>query len=467
MNTVSLASPGLSGPVMSAFDAAYQWEVNVPDYNNVMLDKYNGQFNDIFLMFYNIGARRAVQTPQGWGWEKGMIARSWASGGNVSGAAGATVTVTIDAADVENSRSYPIIGDLWMHVESGVVGRIETKPAGNQVTIKPKMQADAFVITTGDKFIQVGTAFAEGTGQPLGRQNFWYKYYWYTQIVKHTYEQTGSMLTNKPQWNVIKPSIGEGSQAIDSYWTEGTMDMEYLHFRDWAYTFFFGQVADNLTDIQTTTGLDYELGQRGYTLGIGTDGLTRADLRSIGNVMETRFSSNNYLALINWTDYNSLNDSILSDLANTNISLTTSNFVAQKYFGGDIQKSDALVSTFDWNLLKMDGFNYILKKNRIYSDPAGAGVDTGATNYLTSRNYFIPMNKVEYIENGKTAFGNHVEFVYKSMNGYNRLFELTYDGRAANIPIGEFDLKKAYLTAEAGWFFRGLEQFAMTDASGT
>jgi hypothetical protein len=77
------------------------------------------------------------------------------------------------------------------------------------------------------------------------------------------------------------------------------------------------------------------------------------------------------------------------------------------------------------------------------------------------------MNKVEYIENGKSAFGDHVEFVYKSMDGYNRLFELTLDGRAAPLPIGEYDLRKSYLTAEAGWFFRGLEQFAKTNNSGT
>jgi hypothetical protein len=467
MNTVALPSPGLSGSVMSAFDAAYQWEVNVPDYNRLMIDKYNGQFNDIFLMFYNIGNRRAVQTPQGWGWEKGLIARSWATSTTVTGASGAAVTLTITAADVDSEgNSYPIVGDLWMHVETGVVGRIDVKST-NTVEIKPRISTENFAVSNGDAFIQVGTAFAEGTGQPVGRQNFWYKYYWYTQIFKHTYEQTGSMLTNRPQWNRIQPAIGSGGTAIDSYWTEGTMDMEYLHFRDWAYTFFFGQVADNLTDIQTTTGLDYEIGQRGYEFGIGTDGLERADLVSLGNVMDKRFSSNVYMCLLNQTDYSSLNSSILTDLANTNIGMSTAQYAAQKYFGGDMARGQALQSTFDWNLVEIDGFKWVLKKNRIYSDPSGAGVSVSGDNYFTSRNYFIPMNKVEYVENGKQAFGDHVEFVYKSMNGYNRLFELTYDGRAADIPIGEMDLKKAYLTAEAGWFFRGLEQFAMTNSSGT
>jgi hypothetical protein len=155
-----------------------------------------------------------------------------------------------------------------------------------------------------------------------------------------------------------------------------------------------------------------------------------------------------------------LNDSLLSDLAGTNLN-ATNQLIADKFFGGNLESSAGLTSTFDWQSVAMDGFSWILKRNRMADDPTGMGISVETDNFFDGLNYFLPMNSIEYRdEAGKTALGKHIEFIYKAMDGYSRLFELTLDGRAAPTPIGPSDLRASYLTCEAGWFFRGLTQFA-------
>ena len=155
----------------------------------------------------------------------------------------------------------------------------------------------------------------------------------------------------------------------------------------------------------------------------------------------------------------------LSDLSGTNLN-ATNQLIADKYFGGNLQTSQGLVSTFDWQSVAMDGFTWILKRNRMADDPTGMGVTVTTANYFDALNYFIPMTSVEYRdEAGKTALGSHIEFIYKAMDGYSRLFELTLDGRAAPTPIGPYDLRASYLTCEAGWNFRGLTQFARSTSA--
>ncbi len=465
--TVGLASPGVSGvPVLSAFDATWQWEVAVPDYSRRMIDQFNGQGADLFLMWYNLGMKRAVQTTKGWTWERALITSTFSSNATTANFGnGATATVVITASEVDSSgNSYPIVGEVWKHVPTGTTGRIATK-VGSTLTIVPLMTTEAFgVITAGDEFVQIGTAWAEGSAQPEGKQNFWLKYYWAVQHFKHTYSATGSMLTNEPQWNEIAYALGGTGKSVTSFWSEGTMNMEYYHFRDLAYTMFFGKQADNLTNIQTSTGLDYEIEQRGYDYPAGAT-FDRTDLRNIGNEMSKRWSTNIYLALLQGEQYQSLNDSILSDLSGTNLN-ATNQLIADKYFGGNLAKSQGLVSTFDWQSVAMDGFTWILKRNRMADDPTGMGVSVTTANWFDALNYFIPMTSVEYRdEAGKTALGSHIEFIYKAMDGYSRLFELTLDGRAAPTPIGPYDLRASYLTCEAGWNFRGLTQFARSTSA--
>lgn len=461
-----LPSPGLTGTLLSQFDATYQWTTLAPNYSRMLKAKYGDQGYSLFLMFYNLGMKEAVQTPKGSTWEKGFIKALFSSSASAGPyTAGQTATVILAASEIDaDGYSYPLVGDVWMHMETGVQGLILTNSAGT-LTIKPLLSTEAWgTIEAGDTFIKIGTAFAEGTDHPIGRQNYWYKYYWQTQIFKTTYALSGTQLTNQPQWNRLDYVDNNGGIAGYDFWTEGTTDAEYQMMSDFAYTFFFGKTATNTSIPRTSTGLDYEITQRGINYAAGNT-FDRTDLQLIGEELSQVWGGNTYLALMNLNDYQSLNSDILTDLANTNIALTTQAQVSDMFYGGDMAKTQSLTSTFDWNAVIIDGFTYFIKRNRIMDDPKGAGASASTSfqdsGFMTRKNYIVPMNKTTD-RNGSTA--DHISFKYASRNGYNRLMEITENGRAATVPVGRTDFREYLLSAEAGWSFSCLEHFVLTNS---
>jgi hypothetical protein len=251
---------------------------------------------------------------------------------------------------------------------------------------------------------------------------------------------------------------------MTGYFMEGTDNVDYYHMRDFAYSFFYGQVADNITGVQTSTGLDEQVTARGIVYDAGPT-FDRDNLIAFGNLAKKKWSTYWYMALMNGTDLQTLNESLLTDLQNTNIGLTTKNTLTDRYFGGNVTLMEQLTSTFNWQeVILPNGVKFELKENTLMNDPNGAGVTVSTANAFDGVNYMIPLTGTQTKDGGMAP---NVEFIYLAKDGYNRLFETSFDGRANRVPIGPYDKRSFYSTSEAAWNFRGLTQFGITTSAGS
>ena len=116
--------------------------------------------------------------------------------------------------------------------------------------------------------------------------------------------------------------------------------------------------------------------------GAGNFGV--ADLRTIASVMSRRYASNLFLTWLTNELYSDLNQEISSgssayELGNANLVNATTQAIADVFFGGNMEQTQTLFSTFSWQALNIDGYNFALKNARFMQDPAttAANVSSG------------------------------------------------------------------------------------------
>ena len=459
--------PGFTDQILSGFDATYYNTTLVQAYANDIINKYGDQGFSDFMMISALGGRRGISNDTYYGWERGFLNQSITANATVTASgAGASVAFALIAGNVVSStnKTFVRVGDIIVNLTTKDRLRVSAVSVNTSthvatVTAFPLDGTATVTVTTADVFMIIGNAFDEGTGQPESIQNTWYKYSTRTQIVKDTYSLSGSQLTNQPQWF-------QGPNG--SFISEGGYAAEYRMALKMAYTMIYGQTNTNTSNItaRTTTGLDNEISSRGLVVDYGAtvSDFGVADLISVKNSQLRRWSSNLMLCWLPTGMLDALTTSLLSSsyLNNSNINNATTKLAAMGYVGGDMSAIQSLSTTFGWDEVNVSGMSFLLKNLRMLNDPQGAGAsDTGFTQ---STGYVIPMNKTENKETGDLA--SRIELVYKSLNGVNRLFNVTQDGRASSKQIGQYDIDALYYSAEYGWMFRGLEQFTKLNLTG-
>jgi len=333
-----------------------------------------------------------------------------------------------------------------------------TTVSGVTVTVKPVLSGTTDTVAVGDIFVVVGSAWAEGTDQPISSQSFWTKYNWKTQIFKETYQLSGTQKTNAPQWMEVEYGDGK-TKKMNGFFYEGQDEAEYRLIKQIALSMIFGQSQTNSSVPQTFSGLDSEITSRGYTHSVGGSGnFDVSDFRTIANVMSRRYSSNLFLAWLTNELYSELNQDLNSAsgsyIQNANLVNATTQAIADVFFGGNMEQTETLFSTFSWQAINVDGYNFALKNARFMQDPATTAANT--TSQLRRRGWVIPLNKVQDAEG---VLRNRIELVYKEMDGYSRFMEITDDGRASARKIGPTDVARLYLSSDLGFDFFTLEQF--------
>lgn len=458
--------PGFTDQILSGFDATYYNTTLVQAYANDIINKYGDQGFSDFMMISALGGRRGISNDTYYGWERGFLNQSITANENVTAAgAGQSVEFNLIAGNVVTAtgKTFVRVGDIIVNLTTKDRLRVSSVVVTSgvaAVTAFPLSGAATVTVTINDVFMIIGNAFDEGTGQPESIQNTWYKYSTRTQIVKDTYSLSGSQLTNQPQWF-------QGPNG--SFISEGGYAAEYRMALKMAYTMIYGQANTN-TNItaRTTTGLDNEISARGLVVDYGT---TTADfgvqaLIDVKNSQLRRWSSNLMLCWLPTAMLDSLTESLLTSsyLNNANINNATTKLAAMGYVGGDMNAIQQLSTTLGWDEVNVSGMSFILKNLRMLNDPQGAGAAGYDTGFTQKTGYVIPMNKTENKETGDLS--SRIELVYKSLNGVNRLFNVTQDGRASSKQIGQYDIDALYYSAEYGWMFRGLEQFTKLNTTG-
>jgi hypothetical protein len=449
--------PGFNDVILSGFDATYQNTTLVQAYANDIINKYGDQGQSDFLMLTSLGGRRGIANDTYYGWERGFYDRFITSNQAVTaGSAGAAITFNLAAGDVTTplGKTFVRIGDILLNnanMQRLYVSNIVVTSGVAAVTASPLGGASVTAaVAVGDTLAIIGNAFAEGVGQPESIQTTWFKYLTRTQILKDTYSLSGSQDTNQPQWF-------QGPEG--SFFSEGAFIAEHRMIKKMATTMIYGQLNNNAgIPVRTTTGLDIEIGNRGYTLPYGATvaDFGREDLRAIATEMQKRWGGNLYLTWLPMPMLSAINDSLFNDLSNGNLMNAVNRLVADNFVGGDMKAVESLSTTFGWNAVNIDGTMFVLKNLRVLNDPQG--VAASSTGKPQSTGYVVPMNKTENRETGDLA--SHIELVYKSRGGVNRLFDVNRDGKSSPVKIGQFDINAIYYLAEYGWMFRGLERFS-------
>jgi len=460
----ALPTPGLTDTVLTTFDASYWNTTLAPIWNRKMAQKYGDQGIESYMLLYNMAQKEGVQNDKGFGWEKGLIDRVFRINANVADpGAGNNLVVVVAAADVDSlGNSYPREGDEYMLTNNLVVGRVISKST-TTVTLRPKIATDNFgaVTAASSIFVCVGSSWDEGTLQPDSVQSYWYKYNWRVQIMKDTYALSGSMKTNKPQWDTIAPiSPMTGKSMGSAFTTEGTQEAEFRMFKRAALTFLWGQESTNTGVPRSSTGLDYEIGQRGYTHSLSGGPLEVADYRAISTEQTKRFAKNLFVDLLPLELYRTIKADIPTNLVDAQINDYTDRKIKNLFTAGDgMTATPGLDATFDYFAFTDDGFTHLLNRFQMFDDPTA--MNANSTSPLRSRAWFLPTSA---IENKFGGLQKRCQLKYKSMDGYSRLFEVTQDGRASSRKIGDRDWDATYLSCEIGYFFVGLEQFTRVTA---
>jgi hypothetical protein len=478
-NTPVGASSGLNGQLLTLFDASYQTGLLVPHYLRTLKNKFGDNGLSDFQLLMGLGMKRGVQNTTGWHWEKGLYDAPIVVTTTVD-APGAGLPLTFvsdtDASSTSspavNNLSFPFVdqpanttyakeGQILMNTSVATLPLYRvTGVTNSSVTIRPLLSGTNSAATLGDIFVVVGSAWDEGTDQPISSQSFWTKYSWKTQIFKETYQLSGTQKTNAPQWMEVEYGDGK-TKKMSGFFYEGQDEAEYRLIKQIALSMIFGQSQTNSSIPQTFSGLDAEITSRGYTHSVGGSGqFDVSDFRTIANVMSRRYSSNLFLAWLTNELYSELmqdlNNGVSGStlLQNANLVNATTQNIADVFFGGNMEQTESLFSTFSWQAINVDGYNFALKNARFMQDPATTAANT--TSQLRRRGWVIPLNKVQDAEG---VLRNRIELVYKEMDGYSRFMEITDDGRASARKIGPTDVARLYLSSDLGFDFFTLEQF--------
>ena len=506
-NNAVTASSGLDGSLLSLFDASYTTGLLVPHYLRTLKNKFGDNGLSDFQLLMGLGMKRGVQNITGWHWEKGLydapvvsfgastppsptagqsltfVSDNIAGGGqvpNVSSSNPLTFLGNNSGATVANGQAYleqpadtvsspnvlytyAKVGQILMNTSNANLPQYRVTAVNsvtNVVSLTPLLSTTAEAVLAGDIFVVVGSAWAEGTDQPVSSQSFWTKYNWKTQIFKETYQLSGTQKTNAPQWMEVEYGDGK-TKKMNGFFYEGQDEAEYRLIKQIALSMIFGVSSTNTGIPQTFSGLDAEIASRGYSHSVGaTAGFDISDLRTIANVMSRRYSSNLFLAWLTNELYSKLNIALnngnSSYLANANLVNATTQNMADVFFGGNMEQTETLFQTFSWQALNVDGYNFALKQARFMQDPATTAANYGTNAPLRNRGWIIPLNKVQDAEG---VLRNRIELVYKEMDGYSRFMEITDDGRASARKIGPSDVARLYLSSDLGFDFFTLEQF--------
>jgi hypothetical protein len=406
-----------------------------PDMRRQFMRRHN-MYNSFYARLKEMGLGRPLKSPNTQHYEQDWIKNNFKVGSaTVPGGAGATMVITLHAESMFTTSimgqtvafSYPIVGDIIeikvSRVQAQIIAKDETVNP-NTITVKPIQAADSLVgaVTAGDRIFIVSNAFAEGTGQPKGRVERWFKYMNVPQIIKHSFVITGSAMTDEIP--VIQPIPGQ----TGSYLIIGTENEEMRHYDAISGALLFGQLSDNITDVphgvsynapvRTTEGMIEYASTRGNTYQHTKTGVVLADFDAYSAIMERERIQGDILLHMQGYRYGSALENALIDFVDTScFEYVSRSFgpVGEALAGADPQ--DFFVH-IGFKGIKKGGYYHLFTKMNEFNDIMGAGT-TGYSypdiSVIAPLGVMRNKNWNEYIPT--------IGYDYKALGGYSREYE--------------------------------------------
>ena len=446
--------------ILSTFD------IVKPEIFNQYIKRFGDQGLNLFIWLWS----RGLEVPTGNDayshyeddWKTDVITIRTTN--NTAHAAGAAVTLNINDT---SGRVYVRVGDIIMFKGTGGIHGVKARVNSlNQtagaatMTVSPlNVLASIPSVTAADEVIIVTNAFAEGTGQPIGRYSGFSKVTNNVQIIKESFGITGNALTDQ-LWFEIKNAAG----GLIGYAAKGQEDMDYRFAKAVDGAYFIGERNTNTTvtvdavtgaPMTTTEGLLTGIKSSGKTVGYTTT-FELADFNTIDKYLTTQFVGGSSLFGMGIDLDQAVEDKLFSSLKMTGYDPTTlEQGVVNDLFAGN---RDVAMSI---------GFSSFKKSDRPYIFKRLSGLSDiksfGATGYNWSKVGFIMPNDKQTDHKTKDKIDS-MRTRYKALGSYNRKLETwNIAGAGGGTYVTDVDAKNLYMRGHVGLETFGLNRFIIVE----
>ena len=458
-NTVAPQSVMLQS-ILSNFDAIK------PEVFNQLVKKYGDQGLNIYQWLWS----RGLEVPTANDafihyeddWKHDVVTIRANSG------AGSTGALTVVPINDTSGRVYVRVGDTvifkgatGIHGVRARVYALDQTAGAATMTVAPFISTEAIpAVTLGDQVMIYGNAFAEATGQPIGRYSGFSKVTNYVQIFKESFGISGSALTDQ-LWFEIPNASGNG---LMGYINKGQMDMDFRYMKQVDGAFLVGVKNTNTTvnvdaitggEIITTEGIFTGIKNSGKTVGYTTT-FELADFNTVDKYLTTQYVGGSPLFGMGIDLDQAVEDKLFSTLKQTGVDPTmVSEGVVNDLFGGSRDRAMSI------------GFNSFRKSDRTYIFKRLSGLSDlksfGATGYNWSKVGFMLPNDKQTDSKSRDKIDS-MRMRYKALGSYNRKLEAwNIAGAGGGTYVTDVDANNLYMRGHVGLELFGLNRFIIVE----
>ena len=338
--------------------------------------------------------------------------------GSIAAESGNQGTLTVSGDDDTAAGHHALrVGDLIQNAG----GNIYLVQSGSALTWKVQLVGAAETATLGSsEFVIIGNAYAEGTGQPDGLTPRVHHYQNNCQIIKETFEVTGTEATNITYLKVDSPKSGSGYL----WYLKGEADT-YNRFMDYCeLACVLGQAGDaNTVDtgdtggsrVYLTEGLLPFMENKGQSMDLGASAITMADFDAAVKSLD-KFRGAKEMAL-----YAGINLSLDID----DLLAAQGAYAAGGANYGTFANNKDMALNLGFNSFSRGGYTFHKKTYDLFNHPSLLGA-TGF-NY-NGYGMCIPMDSQKDARSGEKVPSLRIR--YKAANGYSREMEHWLTGSA-------------------------------------
>jgi hypothetical protein len=394
------------------------WDALKDDFDAVAYLPFGDEYWDAMNQIMNGIGNREIAKQQIVNWfEMNRMEVPFTVATETGGAtAGSTITVTIPSGEVDalTGYSFPIKNEIWRHARTGELYQIITKPAANQLTLRPLKASvvPATDIAANDTFFYVGVSVQENSPAQDPKFIFDTKYSAKLQTFRNDALSSSEALYNQLWYTQL-----ENGTATPYSNSRDIIYLQREHQVAIVNTFLAGSPADNtgLNGYQFANGLLPTILTSGQVVDCDTTtaGPDITDIYALeAKLSKIDGSVKNYMV---WTSGQS--SSVLEQLLlqyNKNANISINKVQMEKTFWGEGAYADLMSTTYSFNNLVFNNKNFGLVRMGIFDNPQTFNVAAGNGNANPWPGYavFLPMTS-QGVDDGLGNMGKYIRLAHK------------------------------------------------------
>jgi hypothetical protein len=423
-----------------------------PEKLNTLFERYGDQGLSMLQVLRTLGFENPVSQDTYSHFEANRIHENFIALSSASGAAGATVDITLSPEDLDgNNRFYPRQFDIVMlkNEVTGIIMEIDsTTPAAPVLTVLPNVATDAISVLAGETVIIISAAFSEGSGQPKGAVRGVVEIFNDAQIIKETVSATGSEMVRQT-WT----SVTDMGNNIPAYYMLGTqLDIDYRLSLKIDGAILFGKRTTNNAAvdpatgrrIKTTQGAVNAIRTRGHDFPVADGDLDVPLFDQIDRILDQEGCSKYVMTMLGIKRHQEIENVLYEYLQNTEESFATDQ-MATDLFGGGLDGKSKAVSVNFQSLFKSER-KFLFKRMNNFNNAKTYGSDGYG---MPTYGIFMPLGKSKDPRTGKPL--ESVGIRYRQLGAYNRRMEVwTVGGAGEGLKVTEFDKRDWFQRVHVG-----------------